>query len=250
MSIADAPFVGIAVPVKFSPISKAYWQSDASVEDIAIRFSLKNGRHVTKRAGKAILKGIPCKHCGKDIEVKGRGHAITEINTFRKSSKFNRVECDPCFQNIRKSRFMAKPVRGRSSTDAEIAKKAAKLYGPTPAEKDEFYKSWEWRTLRMEVIKQHGRNCQCCGAAPGDLDMSGRAVRIVVDHIKPISKFWGMRLDRSNLQVLCDECNQGKGNWDETDFRKPAAPDEWLIDGEVDSAILHQLTDLTTGRLQ
>lgn len=143
-----------------------------------------------------------------------------------------------------------KTPRKKSEVDAAIAKKADELYGPTVAAKDEFYKSWEWRTLRMEVIKQHGRNCQCCGAAPGDLDMSGRAVRIVVDHIKPISKFWGMRLDRSNLQVLCDECNQGKGNWDETDFRKPDAPDEWLVEGEVDSAILHQLTDLTTGRLQ
>lgn len=135
----------------------------------------------------------------------------------------------------------------KSGVDAEISKKADLLYGPTSAAKDEFYKSWEWRTLRMEVIKQHGRNCQCCGATPRDLDMSGRPVRIVVDHIKPISKFWGMRLDRENLQVLCDECNQGKGNWDETDFRKPEAPDEWVTDG-LSQDIVNQLTDLSTGK--
>lgn len=44
-------------------------------------------------------------------------------------------------------------------------------------------------------------------------------MKIVVDHIKPLSKFWHLRLERSNLQVLCDECNMGKGAWDETDHR-------------------------------
>lgn len=103
----------------------------------------------------------------------------------------------------------------------------------------------------MEVLKEHGRACQCCGAEPGMKTASGDPVRICVDHIKPLSKFWNLRLDRTNLQVLCDECNQGKGAWDQTDFRKPEVPDEWIIEGaEVNQAILHQLTDPTTGRLQ
>lgn len=122
---------------------------------------------------------------------------------------------------------------------------------PSAATKDQFYKSWEWRTIRMEVLTQHGRACQCCGAEPGMKTAAGEPVRICVDHIKPLSKFWHLRLDRSNLQVLCDECNQGKGAWDQTDFRKPEAPDEWVIeDAEISNAILHQLTDPTTGRLQ
>ena len=83
----------------------------------------------------------------------------------------------------------------------------------------EFYLSWEWRTLRMEVIKEHGARCQCCGAGARDLTVGGTPVRICVDHIKPISKYWHLRLERSNLQILCDECNQGKGAWDETDWR-------------------------------
>ena len=122
---------------------------------------------------------------------------------------------------------------------------------PSVALKDQFYKSWEWRTVRMEVLTQHGRACQCCGAEPGMKTSAGDPVRICVDHIKPLSKFWHLRLDRTNLQVLCDECNQGKGAWDQTDFRKPEAPDEWVIeDDEISHAILHQLTDPTTGRLQ
>ncbi len=86
----------------------------------------------------------------------------------------------------------------------------------------EFYKSWDWRTLRMKVIKLHGRRCQCCGATPADKDSAGNLIRIVVDHIKPLSEYWQLRLVPSNLQILCDECNQGKGAWDKTDWRDAA----------------------------
>ena len=44
-------------------------------------------------------------------------------------------------------------------------------------------------------------------------------VRIVVDHIKPRSRFPGLELDPDNLQILCSDCNMGKSNDDCTDFR-------------------------------
>lgn len=81
--------------------------------------------------------------------------------------------------------------------------------------KDAFYASWEWRTVRMVVLKKYGHRCQSCGAKP----LAGNEVRLTVDHIKPLSKHWELRLDPDNLQVLCDECNMGKGAWDETDYR-------------------------------
>lgn len=111
---------------------------------------------------------------------------------------------------------------------------------PSMQTKDNFYKSWDWRTLRMLVIKEQGRACQCCGAQPGSRNAAGGLVRIQVDHIKPISKYWNLRLDRSNLQILCEECNQGKGNWDETDFRQP---DEWA-DGPTDDIALDILASM------
>jgi 5-methylcytosine-specific restriction endonuclease McrA len=85
--------------------------------------------------------------------------------------------------------------------------------------REAFYRSWEWRQLRMKVIKKHARRCMCCGSRPNDLTVDGQPVRLVVDHIKPISKYWHLRLVPSNLQILCDECNMGKGAWDETDHR-------------------------------
>jgi hypothetical protein len=80
-------------------------------------------------------------------------------------------------------------------------------------EKDKFYKfyhSYEWHRLRYSVLKEYGRKCMCCGETTGTMH---------VDHIKPLRQHWELRLDRSNLQVLCDDCNHGKGNWDTTDFR-------------------------------
>jgi len=76
-----------------------------------------------------------------------------------------------------------------------------------------FFWSREWRTLRYKVLKHYGRRCMCCGATPED----GAAIH--VDHIKPRKFYPELELDASNLQVLCEECNFGKGAWDETDWR-------------------------------
>ena len=46
--------------------------------------------------------------------------------------------------------------------------------------------------------------------------------RIEVEHIIPRSK--GGSNDESNLQAVCDECNRGKSNTDDTDFRASNLP--------------------------
>lgn len=78
---------------------------------------------------------------------------------------------------------------------------------------EDFLKSYEWRTVRMQVIKKYGTTCMCCGATP---DM-GAVMN--VDHIKSRKKYPELALVFDNLQVLCGACNHGKGNWDETDWR-------------------------------
>lgn len=83
-----------------------------------------------------------------------------------------------------------------------------------PVSSDAFLQTYEWRRLRMEAIKKHGRACQCCGAMPSP----GKPIN--VDHIKPRRLYPELALSLDNLQVLCHECNHGKGNWDMTDWRE------------------------------
>ena len=93
------------------------------------------------------------------------------------------------------------------------------LIHPTPKKKpvdvktDAFLATYEWRKVRMMALKKYGPRCQCCGATPAD----GAVMN--VDHIKPRKLFPDLALDLSNLQILCHECNHGKGNWDKTDWR-------------------------------
>ena len=92
-------------------------------------------------------------------------------------------------------------------------KRIIKKYEKNNINSDVFLLSYEWRKLRMQALIKHGRRCQCCGATPA----TGAVMN--VDHIKPRKLFPSLSLDINNLQVLCNECNHGKGNWDSTDWR-------------------------------
>ena len=92
----------------------------------------------------------------------------------------------------------------------------ADRHGVNPAS-DAFLSTYEWKKMRMQALKMHGARCQCCGATPA----TGAVMN--VDHIKPRKVFPEMALSLDNLQVLCGDCNHGKGNWDMTDWREPSA---------------------------
>lgn len=81
--------------------------------------------------------------------------------------------------------------------------------------KRNFYASAAWRRLRYAVLRdnkqKHGETtCEACGSSKGPWH---------VDHIVPVSKDWNKRLDRTNLQVMCADCNMGKSNTDAIDWR-------------------------------
>jgi 5-methylcytosine-specific restriction endonuclease McrA len=82
---------------------------------------------------------------------------------------------------------------------------------------DDFLHTFEWNAVRMMALKRYGVVCQCCGASPS----TGAVMN--VDHIKPRKIFPNLALEVDNLQVLCNDCNKGKGNWDMTDWRRVAA---------------------------
>lgn len=100
---------------------------------------------------------------------------------------------------------------GFDQVDVEKIHQAAKKF---PKIRKGFYSGWEWKKLRYRVLQEYGPVCMCCGASSRDDD-----VRIVVDHIKPVSIYPELALDYDNLQVLCNDCNMGKSNTDYTDYR-------------------------------
>lgn len=212
MTITDTSYVGIAIPIEDTPASEAYWRTGKPIKDLMAEFSFKSSTKLSQSAGDAVLKGFCCIHCKEDLVVTCRTSAIAEIKAA--SAKWrHKIECRPCY---RKASYQ----RQKDAWDRSAARRAARNTDVQPKnEKAEFYLSWEWRTLRTKVLQQYGARCMCCGATPEHKTIGGEPVAIVVDHIKPLSKRWDLRLDRGNLQVLCQECNQGKGAWDETDYR-------------------------------
>lgn len=103
-----------------------------------------------------------------------------------------------------------------------------------PATADHFLLSREWAAVRMVAIERDGGRCACCGRTSAD------GVVMNVDHIKPRVRYPELALTPSNLQVLCAQCNEGKGNRYETDWRKQEGGNaEPMAEGSV----LHKPTD-------
>lgn len=90
---------------------------------------------------------------------------------------------------------------------------AINIIFPKKIKKRDFYKSQKWREIRYEVLKENKGKCCLCGRSAKD------GVILHVDHIIPLSVDWEKRLDKNNLQVLCDECNMGKLNKDTTNWK-------------------------------
>jgi hypothetical protein len=121
---------------------------------------------------------------------------------------------DPTVQSIIEKRVRTIVAQ---KTSRPTPQSTAPVYKQPPAYKPgmgkEFYQTREWWTIRQQVLIKYKAICQCCGATRED------GVRIHVDHIKPRSLFPALELDISNLQVLCEPCNIGKSNLDQTDWR-------------------------------
>lgn len=83
-----------------------------------------------------------------------------------------------------------------------------------------FYQTREWQELRYQALKANDGRCELCGASKSD------GAQLHVDHIKPRSKYPDLQLALTNLQVLCKDCNLGKSNKDETDWRTTVANDD------------------------
>lgn len=100
-------------------------------------------------------------------------------------------------------RWLYKRINSKQSETKKLKCRTAK----------DFYSSRAWKILRYQAFERYGNKCACCGAKPSD------GLTMHVDHIKPKSKHPELALDIENLQILCEDCNVGKINQWETDWR-------------------------------
>ena len=81
---------------------------------------------------------------------------------------------------------------------------------------DVFYRSHRWRRARTDALEGNRERygaltCECC--------LTAGHGQWHVDHIRPRSSHPELALDPANLQVLCADCNLGKGLRYATDWR-------------------------------
>ena len=74
-------------------------------------------------------------------------------------------------------------------------------------------KDFKWQELRYKALKLGNGACCLCGATAKD------GAKLHVDHIKPKSIYPELSYELDNLQILCADCNIGKSNTDDTDWR-------------------------------
>jgi hypothetical protein len=105
-------------------------------------------------------------------------------------------------------------TKGHITIDKPTAKKIVLRFIEEHApDYADWTQSARWKQLRYETLKKYGARCQCCGRTAKD------GVKLHVDHIKPRSLYPELIFDSNNLQVLCEDCNLGKLNRDEVDWR-------------------------------
>jgi len=68
-----------------------------------------------------------------------------------------------------------------------------------------FYSSQKWKNLRLKALAI-SNHCKACGRSPD------AGIVLHVDHILPRSIYPEHALRLGNLQILCADCNLGKGN--------------------------------------
>lgn len=75
-----------------------------------------------------------------------------------------------------------------------------------------FYKSKEWRTLRLLAIKRDNNECQHCKlkglvTTRKTINTLGKPTKMEVNHIKPVKLRPDLCLTLSNLEYLCIDCH-------------------------------------------
>tara|TARA_X000001316_G_C909599_1_gene25276 strand:+ start:49 stop:750 length:702 start_codon:yes stop_codon:yes gene_type:complete len=117
---------------------------------------------------------------------------------FGRAQAVQRAHMDAAGQEIQKNLNAA----ARDSLGGEVEGQGAERNGR------------KWQRVRYQALVNADGACVLCGRSQRE-----HGVMLHVDHIKPASLFPSLEYDLDNLQVLCEDCNMGKGNRCSRDWR-------------------------------
>jgi hypothetical protein len=151
-----------------------------------LRRNAANGIHPDTKMGSGVSPYHPC----SEVLVK-KGCVKLSSQSYKKhceSFKHFIVEKPPTEKEIKKEKVLAlesklKLPAGHPDRTVKNFDKTPRLKSTPAVASNDFLSSYEWRRLRMQALKLHGAQCQCCGATPA----TGAVMN--VDHIKPRKLF-------------------------------------------------------------
>ena len=147
-------------------------------------------------------KGKPSKRVGLEMDQSLINRLINTRNQSLQGYAHKKTR-----QKRKKNKQFQKPKITQEQIDGWKLKAQAK-----PSQL--FYKSREWREVRVAILEEYECKCMMCGCSPKE-----HGIVVHVDHIKPRSTHPHLELRKDNLQILCEDCNLGKSNHYITDWR-------------------------------
>jgi hypothetical protein len=124
------------------------------------------------------------------------------------------------FDHVRKTRQISEITEDKQTQSINIpkpkpkyAKKAKSGYQELKDYLATDMGQMKWQQIRFETLKRGNGRCCLCGRSAKD------GTILHVDHIKPKSLYPELAFELDNMQILCEDCNIGKSNRDETDWR-------------------------------
>lgn len=164
-------------------------------------FNLAN-RHGMHKKGAMLLQAPNCNSHSFETSTKEKQTSTPNLHPSSMTHGVNRMKT--FFMRLAKKISNAKQAPTLSETRSPMSMKKIVSLAKSP----KFYKTHKWKRLRYKVLAQHGPNpyCSCCRRVCNE--HTGGAQ---VDHIKPRSLYPELALDINNLQLLCGDCNEGKG---------------------------------------
>jgi 5-methylcytosine-specific restriction endonuclease McrA len=110
---------------------------------------------------------------------------------------------------------MTSVAEALAQASADQAQREARAERLRERQAKSFYNSFAWRKVRYAFLRSQPKPLRCgaCGRSVAD------GAVLCVDHLKSVKKYPQLKTSLSNLQILCRDCNLGKGSQFADDWR-------------------------------